>query len=287
MSRQSLGERISSHGVRLTPSDRRVVDYLISNRERALFASAAEMAKATGTSDATVIRAVRKLGYGGLDALRQEVAEDLRQELTLADRMSNELAKTGGGSRSVLAVAIATLRASLDAIEVISDGDIEYVVRTLSQARRIHAFGIGPSGFIAGYFAAQLVRLGFDAGGLTRTGLQCADDLVGVKAGDAVIALAYDRPYPEVTALFDRVEALGLGSVLVTAVGPRLPDTRAGMTLRVQRGRTDGFGLHAGTLALLEGILIACAAERPDAVSRSLDELNDIRRHLSGDGMGL
>ncbi|NMM45890.1 MurR/RpiR family transcriptional regulator [Rhodospirillaceae bacterium KN72] len=281
----SFSARTSDLGVSLTPADRRVIAYLTDNRERALYSSAADIAQAVRASDATVIRTVRKLGYSGLDALRQALADDLRRDLTLSDRMANELRQSEDGT--ALTGAAATLRVGLDAIEAIDGRTVDELIRILVDARCIHVFGIGPSGFVAGYFAAQLARLGFEARALTQTGLQCADDLIRMKPGDAVAALAYDRPYPEVTALFDRAVQQNLSSILITSTGPRLPDRRASVTLRVPRGRAEGFGLHAGTMALLEGMLIACAGAKPDKSRDALDTLNAIRRDLSGDGMGL
>ena len=111
-------------------------------------------------------------------------------------------------------------------------------------------FGIGPSGYIAGYFAAQMARIGAEAMSLRHAGLQFGDDLRYLSQGDAVLALAYERPYPEVTALFDRASDLSLGSVLITSPGSTLPDYRAGITLRVARGSRDGISLHAATLAV-------------------------------------
>ncbi len=283
----SFSDRVAAQSARLTQADRRVIDYLVRNRETALHASASQMARAVGTSDATVIRTARKLGYGGLADLRHALARDLRRDLTLSDRMANELEKAGGSGHSAISAAGATFRASLDALDAIAASEIDSLTRALCRARRVHVFGIGPSGFIAGYFAAQLARIGFDARAMTQTGLQFADDLVGLREGDMVVALAYDRPYPEITAMFDRVSALGLRSVLITSTGPLVPDNRADQTLRIARGRAEGFGLHAATLALLEGLLIAVSAFDPNKVKRALDDLNQARRHLSGDTMGL
>lgn len=282
-----FSDRISSASASLTPADRRIVEYLAKNRETALCASAAEMAQAVGTSDATVIRTARKLGYKGLDDLRKALATDLRQELTLSQRMSNELEKARRKGHSVLSVTSAALKTSLEMIEAIEAVDVDFVTDALCGAQRIHIFGIGPSSFIAGYLAAQLIRLGLDARALTQTGLQFADDLVGIRQGDMVLALAYDRPYPEVTALFDRAVALDLPSVLITSQGPLIPETRAALTLRVARGRTEGFGLHAGTLALLEGLLISISTTRPKEVKNALEQLNQARQKLSGDSMNL
>ncbi len=285
MNDMRFSERLTALQGRATEVEGRVLDYLAANRETALHASAAVIAAAVGTSDATVIRTARKLGYGNLEALRRALAEDLRQDLTLTERMANEVAQAPGGSP--LSGAVGALRASLDAIEALDHGNVARVVELLGAARRVHIFGIGPSGFIAGYFAAQLVRLGIDARALSRTGLQFADDLVGIVRRDTVIALAYDRPYPEVRALFDRVEELGLDSVLLTASGGRIPDPRATIKLRVPRGRPKGFGMHAGTLALIEGLLIAISAADPERTRDALDALNATRQSLSGHGMDL
>ncbi|MGV6847329.1 MAG: MurR/RpiR family transcriptional regulator [Marinibacterium sp.] len=285
MSDTAFSERLAAFQGKATDIEARVLDYLATNRETALHASAAGIAAAVGTSDATVIRTARKLGYDNLDALRRAVAEDLRRDLTLTERMANEFARAEGGS--ALAGATVALRGSLDAIEALDPAEVARVVDGLGSARRVHVFGIGPSGFVAGYFATQLGRLGVDARALTRTGLQFADDLVGITAGDVVIALAYDRPYPEVRALFDRVGDLGLGSALITATGGRLPDTRAGTILRVPRGRPEGFGLHAGTLALIEGLLLALSRANPARTRDALDALNAARQGLSGRGMDL
>ena len=285
MNEMRFSERISDFTGKATRVEARVLAYLAANRETALHASAAQIAAAVGTSDATVIRTARKLGYDTLDALRRALADDLRRDLTLTERMANEVARARG--RSPLSGAAAALRGSLDAIEALDPAQVAQVVEGFGAARRVHVFGIGPSGFIAGYFAAQLARLGVDARALTRTGLQFADDLVGLAAGDMVVALAYDRPYPEVRALFDRVGELGLTSVLLTATGGRLPDARATLTLRVPRGRPEGFGMHAGTLALIEGLLIALSVAEPARTRAALEALNHARQAVSGDGMDI
>ncbi len=281
----ALSERIAALAPKASPVEARVLDWLARNRETALHAAAARIAAEAGTSDATVIRTARKLGYDGLGALRTALAEDLRRDLTLTERMASEVARATADSP--LAATTSALRASLEAIERLDAADIAQVVKEIGKARRVHVFGIGPSGFVAGYMATQLARLGVDARSLTRTGLQFADDLVGIGPDDVVLALAYDRPYPEVRALFDRCVSLGLFSTLVTSAGTPRPDTRAGVTLRVPRGRVEGFGMHAGTLALLEALLIAVSAAEPERVAGALDALNAARQAISGGGMDL
>lgn len=285
MTQDGVSDRIAALSSKASPVEARVLDWLSRNRETALHASAARIAEEVGASDATVIRTARKLGYSGLDALRAALAQDLRRDLTLAERMASDVARAQSGSP--LAVATDGLGMALDAIERLDAEEIAQAAMTLGDARRVHVFGIGPSGYLAGYMAAQLGRLGIDARAMVQTGLQLADDLLGIAPGDAVLALAYDRPYPEVRALFDHAEANGLFSVLVTSSGTRLPDPRAALTFRVPRGRVGGFGMHAGTLALLEGLLIAVSAADPDRTAVALETMNAARLTVSGGGMDL
>ena len=54
------------------------------NREEVLIASAAALAEKTGTSDATVIRAAKALGFAGMTDLRRALAGELRQSVSPA-----------------------------------------------------------------------------------------------------------------------------------------------------------------------------------------------------------
>ena len=287
MNETSFSQRLATSSSDLTPTERRVVNYLSRNREMALLASAADMARQIGTSDATIIRTARKLGFSGLEELRRGLAVDLRRDITLSERMQNDLSQTSGGVSGAVAQTVETLRATLDAMMTIPAEDLEQAMNVLTKAQRVRVFGIGPSGHLAGYFSAQLTRLGGDARPLRQTGLQMADDLIGLRVGDTILALAYDRPYQEFTALVDHAIALSIPVILITSPGPVLPDYRANIVLRVARGRTDGFGLHAGTLALLEAMLVAFATARPDLARTKLEALNTARKAISGDGMGL
>ncbi len=272
----------------MTAAERRVADYLQANRETAIMASAADLAKNIGTSDATIIRTARRMGFDKLDALRRALANDMRRELTLADRLNRSLDSVDNGSAGILSQIIKTQRDALDALETqITTTDFDQALALISQKGRKIIFGIGPSGHIAGYFAQQLIRLGADAYALQNTGLNFADDLVRLHKDDVIIALAYDRPYPEITTLFDRATELDLPRLLITAPTQATPDSRADVTLRVPRGQSDSFSLHAATLTLIEALIVGYANAHRAKVLENLKQLNRFRKRLAGDGLGL
>jgi len=279
----SFSDRLAHATPPLSPAEQRVAEYVASHRERAIMASAVELAEATATSDATVIRTARRLGFSSLNALRRALANDLQRDLTLAERLENSLERVGELGDSALTGTLAVLREALDQLESGAvAADFAAALDILCATKRVLVFGIGPSGFMAGYFAGQIHRLGGEAMALQNTGLRFADDVLNLRVGDCVIALAYDHPYPEITALFDRATELALPTILITSPSRSLPEHRAHLTLPVPRGQSDGFSLHAATMALLESLIVGYAGRNRQQGRDSLERLNRARQSLTG-----
>ena len=59
----TLDERLAAS--ELSPAERRVARFLVDHGEEAAFLSAVEIGGQLGTSDATVVRTVKRLGYAG------------------------------------------------------------------------------------------------------------------------------------------------------------------------------------------------------------------------------
>jgi DNA-binding MurR/RpiR family transcriptional regulator len=272
----------------LGPTELRVAQFLRDNREELLVSSASALASRTGTSDATVIRTVKALGYVGMAELRQELAKELRNDLSLASRMArtlDEVSEAPGGSFAL------TLQQHQQALERlrqdISPTLFEAVVDRIAAARRVFIFGIGPSSAIANYFAIQLGRFGLDGGSLTDTGLLLADGLHRLKTSDLLIMLAYGRPYGEITALIDHARTLDLATILISDTLGSSLKRRVDHFLPVQRGRADALSLHTATLGLIEALLVGVAVKRPTETVGSLKMLNSLRTRIAGQSMDL
>ena len=267
----------------MSPAEQRVTRYFQANREEVLIASAAALAVKAKTSDATVVRATRALGFSGLADLRRTLAVELRNSLSPADRLTRTLDQVGGNPSTAFDLTLDIHLQSLASLRrSITPSQFKAAVDGIAKARRILIFGIGPSSAIADYFVVQLGRFGLDAASLTNTGLLFADDLQKLRAGDLVIILAYGRIYAELAALLDAVKGLALQSILLTdtlAVNLR---HRVDMVLSVPRGHADMLSMHTATLGFVEALLVGIAASRPDETLASLNRLNEARERQAG-----
>lgn len=285
---QTFDERVAAGLEGLSPAERRVARFFQENREEVLVASATELAAHVGTSDATVVRTTKALGYSGLEELRRQLADELRLSLSPASRLVRTLGKIDGGAATALELALAIHRKSLEDLgRDVSPSLFEAAVDRLTEARRIFIFGIGPSSALADYFAIQLRRFGLSGGSLRNTGLLLADDLQQMAKGDLVVILAYSRIYGELKALLEQGDQLGIPKILLTdSLGPALRG-RVDLVLPVARGRADSLSMHTATLALMEALLVGVAARRPVETVASLKRLNDLRTRIAGQAMEL
>lgn len=285
---QTFDQRIVKRLNDMGPAEQRVIQYFQDHREEVLIASAAALAEKAKTSDATVVRAARALGFSGLDELRRTLADELHSSLSLSDRLARTLGEVGGDVSAAFRVTLDThLRCFESLRRSIAPGQFEKAVDGISRAKRVVAFGIGPSSAIAGYLAMQLGRFGFDTLTLTNTGLLFADDVRKLRKGDLVIMLAYGRVYAELAALVDEIERLRLRSYLLTDTLAAALHQRVDLILSVPRGHAEMLSMHTVTLGFIEALLVGVATKRSAKTLASLRELNEARGKLAGKGMTL
>ncbi len=284
----SLAERVAERAGRLSPAEERVARFFQEHRAEVLMASAAALAASAATSDATVVRTAKALGFSGLDEMRRAIAEELQSSLSPAERLTRTLVEIGGSLAAAFEVTLDIHQRSLEEMRrAISPELFEKAVAAVCAAKRVVVFGLGPSAAIANYLVTQLGRFGLDALSLTHTGLLFADDLRRLRAGDLVIMLAYGRVYAELDALLDEIARGGLRSLLITDSLAHAVGRRVDLVLPVPRGQAEMLSLHTATLGFVEALLVGVAAHRPGETLASLEALNEARRRLAGKAMDL
>lgn len=282
----SFDERVAFHRERMSPAEQRVVDFMIQAREEVLVASAASLALKAKTSDATVVRTVKSLGFAGLDELRRLLAAELKQSLNIASRLTETLRDIGDDLQAAFDRTLDIHRDTIESLRRdISPEMFRMAVGFIARARRIVVFGIGPSSAIATYFSIQLGRFGIDTICLSNTGLLFADDLRRLRKGDLLIALSYTRVYRELAVLLSEADRHRLRKVLLTDTLAGKLRERVDLLLPVARGRVDMLSMHTATLALIEALLVGVAARNNQGTVRSLEALNALRKEVVGEAI--
>jgi DNA-binding MurR/RpiR family transcriptional regulator len=268
-------ERITS------PAERRVADFLVASGARAAPLSAQEIAAAVGTSDATVVRTAKSLGYPSLRELRRSLAGEV-DEADLASRLGATIRGTTTAHDVLATAADRQFTALQTLLRRVPAKDFDAAAAILANAKYLWWCGTGPSAHLAEYAAFLSRRLGRPAGSLTHAGTDHADELLALERGHAVVVLAYGRIHPYVHVLLQHAADVNAKVVLITdAINVRSASPIAAQ-LNAGRGAPGLFATHGPTIVLLEALVLAIAAADPSRSEEALATLNELRRSIAG-----
>ncbi len=140
----------------LPPSERKVIDYILSNFTEVIRMTLAELAQHSGVSDATVVRLCRSLGFNNF----LELKISLTRSIDDSSRLIHDDVREGDSSATVARKVLQTaIQAVQDTLEVLDEQAFEQAVDLLSGADRILIGGVGTSGPLAHELYNRLIRL--------------------------------------------------------------------------------------------------------------------------------
>jgi DNA-binding MurR/RpiR family transcriptional regulator len=282
----SFRERFRGRDKLLSPAAHRVAKFIDQNPAAALASSAANLAASVGTSDATVVRTAQALGFENLAELRRSLAAILEPRASPADNMRRTFEEVGEDADRAIDLVLDTHAAGIAHLRSAGlKAKMAAAISWLRQAQRIVVFGIGPSAPLAHYVAILLTRSGRQTRALDATGIMLADQLLDLREGDALLALAYGKAYPEITATFVEARRLRLRIVLVTDTLERKLARLADVVVSAKRGQANRVALHGTTLVALEAIVLGLAASDRDYALRAFDRLHELRGLVGPHGL--
>ncbi|OHX03948.1 MurR/RpiR family transcriptional regulator [Micromonospora sp. WMMB235] len=262
------------HGVRLTPTQRRIAHCLVRHAGAAAYLSAAEVAELAGVSQPSVTRFAMALGHDGYPALRRRL-----RELTVTG-------SAGPAAGNALQRAVHAERDNLDrlAAQLADAGRVAEVGKLLAASRPLPVLGLRAAAPLAAYFAYFAAKVHPDVRVLDDGGSMLVDRLDQAVAAGATAMLAFVLPrYPRETldALREARDA-GLTVVAITD-SPVSPATEhAEVVLPAAVGADLVFDLHTAPMTLAMVVLQAICDAAPAETQNRLEafESSAARRQL-------
>lgn len=262
------------HGVRLTPTQRRIAHCLVRHAGAAAYLSAAEVAELAGVSQPSVTRFAMALGHDGYPALRRRL-----REFTVTG-------SAGPAAGNALQRAVHAERDNLDrlAAQLADAGRVAEVGKLLAASRPLPVLGLRAAAPLAAYFAYFAAKVHPDVRVLDDGGSMLVDRLDQAVAAGATAMLAFVLPrYPRETldALREARDA-GLTVVAITD-SPVSPATEhAEVVLPAAVGADLVFDLHTAPMTLAMVVLQAICDAAPAETQNRLEafESSAARRQL-------
>ena len=265
-------ELLVDNRVRLTPSQRRIMQHIVDNYEEAIFLTASQLAHSVGVSEATVVRLAQALGFDGYPGMQSKFREGLQNRLSTVTRLEHtvdHVRQVGDVLVKVLQEDIQNLSQTLRnlPIEV-----FEQAVTDIEKAKRIFVVGLRGAHAPALTLATYLRFLGKQAQLLMPGHGELWDILQGLEKTDLVIGISLPR-YTSVT-----VEILEHARSQRTRVGaitdsPLSPLARHAHWVLTAKCQLDSFiESFTAVTSLVNALLTAISIQKPGKTLRILRE---------------
>lgn len=143
-------------------AEKKIADYIMEHKEQAVDMTVGELAKASGTSDATVSRFCRRCGFNGFQNLKLTLAREILEEEHQSQEVTNDIDRTDleQSLKNILANKIAELTETIKMMDI---KNLEVILDKLEHARMVQLAAVGNTIPVALDGAFKLNQLGIPA----------------------------------------------------------------------------------------------------------------------------
>lgn len=259
-------EKVNKTYNTLSPSYRRIADFLLDHPNEAAFMTATQLARRVAVNTATVVRFAQRLGYDGYPELLQDVRSVVRSRLATppVGVPAEDATETAARALNQEAENLRQLLINLPREE------ISQVLNALRAARRIFVVGEGHSRSLAQLFAGSLTGLGLLARTVETDITSVAAVMHDLGANDVVLGVAVVAQCPDTTSILQlarerqaktvaitgalswpvaKVSELAIACPVDSIVGVASPVAIAAMLSALFQGLASGEGVRVAELA--------------------------------------
>lgn len=159
----------------------RLGQFVLDQPQRVLYLTITELARESGTSEASVTRLCRGVGCRGYTEFKMALALETQQE-----QASQPQSLTTDATSCLIEESVSALR---DTGALLSETALRQSASLLNQARQIQIYGVAASAIIGDYLSYRLLRMGISAQQFSDMH-RAAMNATSLTEGDVVIAVS-------------------------------------------------------------------------------------------------
>ena len=197
----------------LSPSERRVADFVLKNAARVVYSSVSSVADGSSVSEATVIRFCRHAGFDGFNDLKVRLAQTVTGP---AQHIHHDLVSGDTPGTILKKVFRANAQALVDSVEMIDPSEFERAVEAIDSADKVILIGVGTSGTVALDAIQKFLVAGVNVVAFTDVVLQALSATM-CTANDAVIGISRSGATQAVVSALNTAAQQGATTIAVTS----------------------------------------------------------------------
>lgn len=260
----------------LTPTQRKVLDYILKQPEHAVFLTATDLAHNLNVSDTSIVRLAQALGYAGYPHLKRRLREYVQPKITTVDRLGETVRRVesmGDVLGDVLSKDLNNLKITL---EETSSETFTNFVEELDAAQRIFIIALRSTHCLGMFMTSALRFLGREVILLVPGIGEMWDQLRDLGPGDVLVGFAFPR-YTKVTVEIMDYARDQEARVLAVTDGELSPLNRsAHYSLTVPYGIESYIESFTAALSLVNALVTALAFKSGNENIQTLREMESV-----------
>ncbi len=258
----------------LAPAERRVAERVLADPAAVSASTISALAHLCETSETTVIRFCRAVGFTGYPALRLALAAESGRGAAGARDLTGDIVAEDDLDKVVAKIAFADARAVEETAQQLDLRELHAVIEALVGAGRVDVYGVGASGFVALDLQQKLHRIG-------RVAFAWPDPHMALTSaalltqGDVAVAISHSGATQDTLDALEVARRAGATTVAVTNF-PRSPLALLGDHVLTTAARETTFrsGATASRLAqltVIDCVFVGLAQRTYDTSQRALE----------------
>jgi DNA-binding MurR/RpiR family transcriptional regulator len=201
----------------ITPSERKVADYILAHPEELVAMSVAELSEHSGGSQAAVIRLCKSAGFKGYQELKLKVAGDLQQQRDEGSGYQ-EINPSDSIERIMENVSNNNIQSIRDTMKILNPDHISKAVDALLRANRIYFYGMGASNLIAIDAQHKFLRINKTSFSFEDPHMQLVSSVM-LSKDDVVVGISYSGESASTVECVRKAKEQGVTTITITRYG--------------------------------------------------------------------
>jgi DNA-binding MurR/RpiR family transcriptional regulator len=252
-------ELLSRTRAPLTRRQAKLAEFILQRPEEVVFMTAAQLAKESGVSDATVVRLAQVLGFGGFSEMKRHLQGAVVNRLDTVSRLKRTASRIRSAGDLIAEVVRQDAKNLAQTAVDLKVEHLSRIAQVLKESREIHIIGLRSAHSLAALLASTLGFLGKRVRLIVPGTGEMWREVSGISRGSVLVAISFPR-YTRLTVEVAKAVQEAGGTVVSLTDSPFSPLAAFSEHLLTAPCRIDSFiESYVCMLSLVNALVTALA----------------------------
>ena len=259
----------------ISKSQKKIAHYIIEDTDEAAFATAAQIASATGVSESTVVRYTVTMGFDGYPGFQQAIAGSIRRRLNRVNRI--DIRHNMSGSKILETVLKGDSDKILSTLSEINSDTFNLAVDIISEASKVYIVGVRSSAPLAELFAFYLRMIIPDVVLVTTTSSsEMLEQMIHLKETDVVIGISFPRYSLRTLKAMEFANNRNAKVIAITDNAHSPMNLYSSCNLFARSDMASIVDSLVAPMSLINALVVALSINNSSKLVHNLEQLNDV-----------